>query len=156
MMLIDPYRFGSVDDPSNPINWEIVFKSGLGEGLRGYANEYVGGAGRLILANTNEIVGIYSSPGGIGYWFRVEIQSGSEIPEDPPFTEIQIFESPDFSGEPRVFLAEDIVSSSTGYVPWEGVWSRSWRWNTPGENFFEGRDGDVFSVRLSSLPFPNP
>jgi len=145
---IPTYRFGSGDDPPPPPPgpWELVFESGLGEGLRGYANEYIGGAGRLISANTDEIAGVYSSPGGTGYWFRVAMLSDSEIPVVPPFTEVQIFEGPDFSGEPRVFLAEDIVDSNSW--PEFGKWRGYWDWSTPGENFFEGRDGDVFSCRL--------
>jgi len=125
------------DPPPEP--WEIVFESGRGEGLRGYANGYIG---RLISANTDEIAGVYSLSG----WFGVAMQSDSEIPEVPPFTEVQIFEGPDFSGEPRVFLAEDIVSSDS----WSesGKWGRYWDWETPDENFFWGRDGDVFSCRL--------
>jgi len=132
--------------PPPPEPWELVFESGRGEGLRGYANEYIGGGGRLISANTDEIAGIYSSPGGTGYWFRVAMLSDSEIPVVPPFTEVQIFEGPDFSGEPRVFLAEDIVDSNSW--PEFGKWRAYWDWSTPGENFFEGRDGDVFSCRL--------
>jgi hypothetical protein len=127
---------------------EIVFKSGLGEGLRGWNSEPESPAGELISSNTEAASGVYSSPSGAGYWFRVELKSDAEIPEDPPFDEVHVFEGPDFSGEPRVFTATAIVSSSTGYFPVEGVWRRSWRWNTPDENFFEGHDGDVFSVRL--------
>jgi len=134
--------------PPPPEPWEIVFESGLGEGLRGYANEYIGGGGRLISANTDEIAGVYSSPSGTGYWFRVEMQSDSELPEVPPFAEAQIFESPDFSGEPRVFLAEDVVSSNAWFRFDDMKWMRYWQWSTPGENFFEGHDGDVFSCRL--------
>lgn len=143
MFMIDPYRFGS----SDLSDWEIVFESGLGEGFRGYAPESMGyDAGRLISSNTDEIISVNSSPGGTGYWFRVEMLSDSEIPEDPPFTEVQIFEGPDFSGEPRVFLAEDIVDSNSW--PEFGKWRGYWQWSTPGENFFSGRDGDVFSCRL--------
>lgn len=130
--------------PPPPEPWEIVFESGRGEGVRGYANEYIGGAGRLISANTDEIAGVYS----FADRFSVEMQSDSEIPEVPPFTEVQIFEGPDFSGEPRVFLAEDIVSSSTWFRFDDMKWMRYWDWDTPDENFFEGRDGDVFSCRL--------
>jgi len=124
------------DPPPEP--WEIVFESGRGEGVSGY----VGDVGRLISANTDEIAGVYSFAGT----FSVEMQSDSEIPEVPPFTEVQIFEGSDFSGEPRVFLAEDIVDSDTW--PVFGKWRRYWDWSTPDENFFEGRDGDVFSCRL--------
>jgi len=142
-MMIDPYRFGSVDDPPPPPteHWEIVFESGSWAGMSGY--RILSGVGRLISANTDEFAGVYSYTNQL----LVEMQSDSEIPEDPPFTELQIFEGPDFSGEPRVFLAEDIVSSGVGLTP-DFKWLRRWGWSTPGEDFFSGRDGDVFSCRL--------
>lgn len=142
MFMIDPYRFGSVDDPPPPAPSVATFISGFGEVLRGYGSEYVLGGGELLSSTfvdpTFEGVGSIGTFGGPVVFY---LGSAEPIPEDA-YTSVTVYDS---DGE--VFWEgqlEDAETSEDQYGD-DNRYIRIWEWPSQGHPF-NGTAGQQFTI----------